>query len=151
MKDKILDFLKSQQIMTLSTVNTKHHPQSRPIFYVMGEGFDIYFVTHSNSRKVEDIKTNSAVSVSVWKHDKMSLQIEGKAELISDKKINSDMLDKLAQVPIEESSSLHPPILRVSQDSDYGVFKIKTNEVRHLDLSNANVQESKSAIEIIKL
>lgn len=151
MREKILAFLKKNQVMVLATVDSQKHPHCSPLLYVADDDLNIYFFTHDDSRKAVHLSENEYVAVSVWSHDEFSLQIEGSASVVSDVDTITEKIGFLADAAAKESTKFSPPILRLSSEMNYVVFKIKVSTVRFIDLANPHIKEYKSAIQVLNL
>jgi general stress protein 26 len=82
---KIKEFLKSQKILRLATIDHLGNPHIVPVWY-MHFNSKFYVGTNTNTRKAKNIKNNSKVSICVDKGikspDIFGLMIIGRAKLI---------------------------------------------------------------------
>jgi len=87
MKSK--DFLKSQKIMRLATIDPKGSPHIVPVWYDYSHG-KFYVGTNTSTKKAKNIKQNSKVSfcvdVGISSPDIFGIMGVGKARLILEKK-----------------------------------------------------------------
>ncbi|OLC35896.1 MAG: pyridoxamine 5'-phosphate oxidase family protein [Thaumarchaeota archaeon] len=87
MKSK--DFLKSQKIMRLATIDPKGSPHIVPVWYDYSRG-KFYVGTNTSTKKAKNIKQNSKISfcvdVGVSSPDIFGIMAVGKARLILEKK-----------------------------------------------------------------
>lgn len=73
-KEKVLEVVKSHNLMSISTVDENGMPKARGVDYAMGEDESVlYFITHKMSDKVKEIKANNNVFV-VIDHDCHSME-----------------------------------------------------------------------------
>lgn len=85
MENQILDFLKTQSpaLCVMSTANPEGKPQSAVLAYAVHDDLSIVISTHSNSRKWQNLQSNSKVAIVFgWDFTKPNIQYEGTATLI---------------------------------------------------------------------
>ncbi|WP_432666402.1 pyridoxamine 5'-phosphate oxidase family protein [Wukongibacter baidiensis] len=81
-KEKVLEVVKSHNLMSISTVDENGMPKARGVDYAMGEDESVlYFITHKMTNKVKEIKANNNVFV-VIDHDCDSMEELGKLRYI---------------------------------------------------------------------
>src|SRR3989344_4548100 len=87
-ENRILSFLKKQQLMVISTINNEGKPESAVVSYSEYPSLEIVFGTFNDTRKYKNLKKNQNVSLVIgWgEKEKITLQYEGVAEEIKDKK-----------------------------------------------------------------
>lgn len=130
-KNQLLSFLRANYVMSIAT-SDNDMPSSSILLYHVDEGLNFYFATHTNSLKVRNLQKNPRISLSVWEHNKMLVQANGKAiELTSDEE-KVLIIDKLAE-SAAKGANFWPPLFRIKGD-DYIVFKITPDWMRVLDL-----------------
>ena len=89
LQEKFVEFLKGQRIAVLAT-EYEGKPASAPIAYA-NEGKVIYFATHEESNKAQNIMQNPKVAYSIfrdsgdWSKTK-AVQVEGEATVLKDQK-----------------------------------------------------------------
>ncbi|MEK7519721.1 MAG: pyridoxamine 5'-phosphate oxidase family protein [Patescibacteria group bacterium] len=138
-KQDILRFLKEQSFMTLATVSPDGAPHVVVLLYAVDDDLSIYFMTHEDSRKAANLSASNTVSLVVWEHKKMSVQIEGTAEAITDEQKKDAVLGALAEAGAKRED-FWPPIFRI-RGGAYAVFRIKPNRIRCLDLAGDHMNE----------
>jgi len=100
-KDEIVDYLSRKKFVTLATTTPDSKPLTHTLAYV-SKGPNIYFSTSKKSRKTINIQKNSNVAYSVYNETEhldeiRSIQMEGNATRISDKKETEEILKMLGQ------------------------------------------------------
>lgn len=71
---KVINILKSHNLMSISTVDEEGRPKVRSVDYAMGEDESVlYFITHKATNKVKEIRANHHVYISV-DHDCDSME-----------------------------------------------------------------------------
>jgi len=100
-KDEIVDYLSRKKFVTIATSTPDGKPLTHTLAYV-NIGPNIYFTTSKNSRKTMNIQKNPNVAYSVYNETEhldeiRSIQMEGTATLISDKKETEKILKLLGQ------------------------------------------------------
>jgi nitroimidazol reductase NimA-like FMN-containing flavoprotein (pyridoxamine 5'-phosphate oxidase superfamily) len=98
-KEEIIQYLSKRKFITLATANKEGDPLSHTVAYI-NKGPDVYFSTNKQSRKVKNILKNPKIAYSLYdpvEHldEIRSLQVEGKATLISEKKVSDEVLSLL--------------------------------------------------------
>ncbi|MBI4990991.1 pyridoxamine 5'-phosphate oxidase family protein [Candidatus Gottesmanbacteria bacterium] len=87
-KQKLLQYLKSQKLMSLSTCGDK--PWTSNVYYTIDDNFHLYFLSEPESRHCKDINANPNVSCSITDSSqkvtdkKVGTQIQGTAVQMTD-------------------------------------------------------------------
>lgn len=137
-KEDALEFLKSHHVMTLATVSEDGTPHATALLYVIDDDFSMYFVSHAESHKVKNVMQNNLVSLAVWEHKKMSVQVNGEARLMEDQKTIDEVLTRIAEAGAGEEDHFYPPIFKI-RGQEYSLFKIHPMRVRCLDLRSDQI------------
>ena len=100
-KNEIVDYLSRKKFVTLATSTLDGKPLTHTLAYV-NIGANIYFTTSKKSRKTKNIQKNPNVAYSIYNETEhldeiRSVQMEGTATLISDKKETEEILKMLGQ------------------------------------------------------
>jgi general stress protein 26 len=89
-KQEVLDFLESQEICVLGTVNESGTPHVNGMHYV-SDGMIIYLASLPNTQKLGNVARNSNVSITVFnlpgfeqRHQSRIIQLEGVGSIIDD-------------------------------------------------------------------
>lgn len=85
LKGKILDFIKSQRLTVISTVDTEHNkPEAAVIAFAEKDNLELIFGTADTSRKYKNLQSNKNVSFVIgWSDELGTIQYEGVAEELS--------------------------------------------------------------------
>ena len=128
MRKKILDFLKRNHLMVISTINLEGEPQSAVVGFTELHSLEIIFGTHNTTRKYGNLQKNKHVSLVIgWDfEEKITVQYEGIA-----KEIIGDEMKKYQKLHIEK----RPKREKHVNDSKERVFKIEPKWIRYSDLS----------------
>lgn len=100
-KDEIDDYLSRKKFLTLATTTPEGKPLTHTLAYV-SIGPTIYFSTSKTSRKTINIQKNPDVAYSVYNETEhldeiRSIQMQGTASLITDKKETGEILNMLGK------------------------------------------------------
>jgi len=119
-KDEIVDYLSRKKFVTIATSTPEGKPLTHTLAYV-NIGPNIYFTTSKNSRKTINIQKNPNVAYSVYNETEhldeiRSIQMEGTATFITDKKETEEILKMLGQK--------FPTMLHLISHSDNFIIKI---------------------------
>lgn len=146
-KAKALDFLKSQRVAVVSTVDEKGDPQSAAVTFLIDDEFNIFFVTRKKSRKFANIIRNPRVAVVVGfdPEHPSTIQMHGNAKISEENRITT--LLKFSQALISREKWW--PLLKVA-GLDFVVMEVKIDWARWLNLDadahDENFQENYSEI-----
>jgi pyridoxine/pyridoxamine 5'-phosphate oxidase len=77
-KEKILEFFKSQKLVTLATADINGRPEAATVAISETDDLELIFGCYSTARKYQNLVLNPQVAV-VFSQDKVSVQYEGKA------------------------------------------------------------------------
>jgi len=147
-KQEVLGFLRSQFIMSIA-VAEDNKPSSSILLYYVDDEFNFFFATHRNSFKAQKLLKNPQISISVWEHKNMMVQVDGIASEIVNEQDKLAIIDKLAESAMK-GQDFWPPLLRIG-GQDYIVFKIKPNWLRKLDLKRDTMTQEESPFTDINL
>ena len=129
-KEEIINYISKRKVLTLATATLKGEPLTHPIVYI-NKGFNIYFLTGKQTRKVKNIQENPNVSYSIFDEtehlDEIRLvQIEGKAEIVTEKNESKEVIKMLkqkfphmAEMPITLDSVVVKITPKIGYFSDY--------------------------------
>lgn len=138
-KQDIVDFLRSVSVMSIAlTLDNK--PVSSVVIFHIDDSMDFYWTARRDSFKAKAVLSNPIISLSVWEHGRMLVQAKGEVIEITDLKEIDGVIDKLAGV-VASIDNFWPPILSI-EGGEYAIFKIRTNWIRALDLSDIKIKES---------
>jgi len=90
MRKKILDLMKTHQVMTIATVRPDGYPQATTVTYA-NDGLNLYFSCDGTSQKVRNIERNRKVSLAIdhdcedWS-EIQGLSLGGTAQVVKDQK-----------------------------------------------------------------
>lgn len=84
---------------TVALAKEGYYPQSSSVYYVSDSNNRIFFAASSESRKIQNILSNSAVSLVITDEiNSTSLQIEGIGSVIADPRQNTNLLIDLYKI-----------------------------------------------------
>ncbi len=137
-KLQVLAFLRSVSVMNLA-VSSDDKPISSVLLFHVDDDFTFYFGTHSDSYKALAIRKNPNVSLSIWGHKLMLVQVDGIAEEILEP-VTVDLALNDIVAATNNIKNFWPPVLRI-RGNGYAVFSIKTTWMRALDLQSDAISE----------
>lgn len=136
-KQAAVNFLQEVNILTAALVGERG-PISTPLLFAVEDDLSaLYIATHKDSYKSKALLANPAISASIWQFEKMLIQLDGIAKVVSDQAETSKYIDKLVS-SVGRLKSFWPPVLQIEGDS-YIVFAITPTWIRALDLSNPTI------------
>lgn len=136
-KDEIINYLSRKKFVTIATSSPDGKPLTHTLAYV-NKGPNIYFSTSNESRKTKNIVKNPNVAYSVYTDtdhldEIRSVQMEGTATLISDKKETKEILKMLGQkFPTMANLTSHPDnqIIKITPKICYFTDYVKHAGIR---------------------
>ncbi len=132
-KQKISDYLKSHNVLTLATVTPDGKPLAHTVVYV-SEGAAVYFGTYRETRKVQNILKNSAVAYTVdedyadW-NKIQGIQMTGRATILTD----GAELGRIMKMYVEK----FPAAADMPPDPDMVIIKIEPVSGYFLDYTRS--------------
>lgn len=126
-KKKILfDFIKSNTLAVLSTVNEKNQPESAVLEFGETEELEIIFDTFKNARKYKNLKKNKNISFVIGWDKNITVQYNGIAEELS-----GEELEKYKKIYFKKN----PEAQRWETQEGITYFKAVPKWVRYSDLN----------------
>jgi len=128
-KEQIVNYLSKRKFLTLATSTKKGEPLTHPIAYV-NKGDTLYFSTGKQTRKFKNIQKNPNIAYSVYDpteylEEVISVQMEGKATLVTDRKETKEINDMLKQK--------FPHMADLTKDPDSIIIKISPKTCYFID------------------
>lgn len=138
LRHQVFSFLTSQVVAVISTVSPEITPEAATIMYVIDENWNMYLLTHKDSRKVANIKINPQVALvvgtTIVAH---TVQIEGRAQLINE----TDPQYVVITQKFQENALLNrDPIYGVYKDN-YTIVKVTISWLRWLTFEQTTNKE----------
>jgi len=147
-KGDTISFLKNNFVMEIATCYD-NKPAVSPMIYVIDDDLNFYFITYTNSYKAQNLIKNPQCSLTVWQFLQMSVQVDGKTEIIEDEVKKAWVVDMFADASTKDPN-FWAPIFRI-KGGDYVIFKIQPTWMRVLDLTHNTVRQENSPYTEIKL
>lgn len=128
-KEQIVNYLSKRKFLTLATSTKKGEPLTHPIAYV-NKGDTLYFSTGKQTRKFKNIQKNPNVAYSVYDpteylEEVISVQMEGKATPVTDRKETKEINEMLKQK--------FPRMADLTKDPDSIIIKISPKTCYFID------------------
>lgn len=112
----VLVFLRGCKVMTIATVTINNTPEAAIVYYVVDDDFTFYFFTTTGTRKYLNISQNQSVALAVNNMKSLiTVQAEGKAEKVTDKKQVERIISMLKAVIAEDKKFGPPPVAKLEQ------------------------------------
>ncbi len=146
-KSEILTFLRKNFIMS-AAVSADDAPSSTILLYYVDDDLNFYFATHTDSYKTRKLQKNPKISLSIWQHKEMLIQVDGNAEEVKESSRKLEIVDHLAE-SANKGEDFWPPLFRIAGE-DYIVFKITPTWIRKLDLTRDTMTQEDSPFTEIK-
>ncbi len=123
---KILNFIRKQKLMILSTVSAESTPESATMEFAVVNNFEVVFQTFKHYRKYANLLAHKKVSIVFGWNDNMTVQFEGDAQLLSGELLDSYRDYYLRKVPSAR---------KFSEMKGATLFRIHPKWARYTDLS----------------
>ena len=143
-RKEALRFLQKQDFMSLATVDEKSRPHVATLIFFVDEDFNIYWISHKNTKKTDNIETSNLVAGDV--HDKEPawyVQFHGHVSEASEHE-SKNIIEEFAQRTVE-FKNFWPPIF-MQEDPQYFVYKITPTWLRLVDLSGMTISADPAPI-----
>lgn len=127
-KLKILDILKKNKLMVVSTLSHNGLPQSAVVAFCETSDLDILFGTSNKTRKYNNLQKSKQVSLVIgWnQNEKITIQYEGIAQEVKDAELAS-----IKEIFLKKN----PSSKKFAMRSEQRFFKIKPKWIRYSNLS----------------
>lgn len=123
---KVLNFIKQQELAVISTVNSAGKAESAVIGFGETDKFELIFGTYDSSRKYQNLRTNQNVSFVIGWTEGKTVQYEGIAE-----ELTGQNRVKYADLYF----SKNPDARKYQDNPEERYFKVNPKWVRYTDLS----------------
>ncbi|MFS8130388.1 MAG: pyridoxamine 5'-phosphate oxidase family protein [Candidatus Dojkabacteria bacterium] len=136
-KQRLFEFLETHNIASLATVSPEGVPHVTTIYNFSDKDLNFYFTTKSETIKYKNIKENSNVALVITDVEELqTIQIEGKAKLISDSKELIDVLARLATAALGKDKGLGElPVTKIKEGA-ICFFKVVPSWIRWTNFKN---------------
>lgn len=155
-KQQVYEFLKTIPLAVFGTVATIHSPHLATMFYVVDENLNFYFITRSQTTKVDNIKRGSHVSILVSdRYSYKTVEAYGTAiELTGVDKIKTIFkmfTDVYATQGVIEKGKLFnwPPPIQKLDRGEIAIYEIQPSWIRYADFSHASPLDEDFKQEIV--
>ncbi len=141
-KEVIFTFLENHRLGTLCTVSRDGGPDGAAVYYFIDKGFNIFFITKTNTEKYKEIRQNpDVVLVVVDENTKDIAKIRGKASALTDQKVITGLFEKLAdKLNTGETFDTVLPILK-REGGNISAIKITCKSIRMSRYGGEDLQE----------
>lgn len=139
-KQKALDFLRSQPMAVLSTTSN-NEPWGAAIYYVADDNFNFFFVTRSGTHKYKDIETNPKAALTIAdEKTQVTVQVAGNLSHVPTRDIKDIVFTKLASIKPKNDKSWLTPVIKV-HEGDWEVMQLTPTKLQY-----ANFKEKKTEV-----
>lgn len=144
--NEVINFLRSVSVMSISV---NHHPKpiNSIVLFAVDDDFTFYFAAHAHSHKAKALTVNPDISMSIWEHKAMLVQVCGLTELIEKQEEVDMALEKISE-SVNKIPDFWPPVLQLDPDN-YSIFKVVPEWIRKLNLTDDSIRSSEDPFEQI--
>ena len=136
-KKEVLEFLKSKVVAVIATVSPDDTPEAATIHYVVDDDLNFYFMSETNSRKVQNIATNNKVALVVGTEDiPVTVQIQGEVSPIDN---GEELMQRFHQLAEASNQGNYKPLLEGLKGRPGGSFyKVKPTWLQWTDFRESS-------------
>lgn len=140
-KAKLIEYISANPIAVVSTTNDKSVPHAAAVYVCVDEDCHVYFTTKKDTRKFDNLVANPSVALTIVRPaDNSTLQAEGKASIVKDNEVISNVFKKLAKI-YAHGPDWQPPIAKLKE----GPYEIIGIELKKARLANFKGKAAGSA------
>lgn len=137
LRRKALRFLKSQVLAVVATCGDDKKPRAALVAYLVDDDFNVWFVTHRDTRKFDDLQENPNVGISVgFEPGPWTVQMTGVAKLQEDGVAaffkRAEKYPKVHDILTGGGFPSYP--FAGMQGLEVALFRVRISEVQVLDL-----------------
>lgn len=125
-KQKVLDFIKGEKLMVVSTLSPENTPQSAVVEFGETDDLEIIFDSFEASRKYRNLKHNSAVSLVIGWDKNITVQYDGEVS-----ELGGEDLERCKELYFKKN----PRAQRWEERKGMRYFKVSPRWVRYSDLN----------------
>ncbi len=130
-KQKVKEFLAEHPAGVLSTVGKDSSPYSTTIYFVADNELNIYFLSKSETKKIENIKVNNRVMlVGFEAKTQTNVQISGTAQELKDGSDSQNIFQQILEITRKTSGAEVPPVSKLFA-GPYVIYKIKPKQINY--------------------
>lgn len=139
-KQKIKEFLLGNPIAVISTVNNDGAPYATTIYIHIGDDLSVYFLSKSETKKIENIKVNDAVMlVSYDAKSQTNIQVSGRAVEVKDESGSREIFKNIIDATKKASGVEIPPVSKLLA-GPYVVYKIEPRLINYSVYNSDNLE-----------
>lgn len=155
-KSEAYEFLKTIPLAVFGTVSNENTPHLTTLFYIVDKDLNFYFISRSQTAKIDNIKRGSKVSIVVSdRRSFTTVQAQGVAVQLSGvdkiKTIFKMFTDVYRNQDIIEKGKLFnwaPPIENIG-NGDIVIYEVKPEWVRYADYKNTSPLDGNAMQEVV--
>lgn len=137
--DQIKEFLNEHRLATLSTASMNGQPHGASIYVWADADLNFYFTTQTDTRKHSFAMARNQVALTIADAGmQVTVQIEGKAELIEDVETGKQVIRGLADAPAQAIPHWPPPVSKLG--NEYSIIKVTPTWMRLANFSKTDVK-----------
>jgi nitroimidazol reductase NimA-like FMN-containing flavoprotein (pyridoxamine 5'-phosphate oxidase superfamily) len=140
-----LEFLrtKNNNVGVIATVDERGQPYASPVYYVMGQGFDLHFLTSRATHKAKNIEKNDKIAFSAGAGPEyLAVMIRGRA-VVTDVGEQREIFPALAEV-LGQSEGLNWPLAKLEDLAGHNLvlYKLVPESVTFLNINSSEEPKS---------
>lgn len=138
--NEVLSFLTSNVIATIATLSKNGYPYTFPVFYIFDSDSHLYFASHKESQKIDNMILYPQVGISITDAEQLlTLQLQGTAKVMGPKMKNlSKTILRIFEVANANSNNVLPPIMKIGT----GMMELVNFSIEHFRFSRYSEQDA---------
>jgi pyridoxine/pyridoxamine 5'-phosphate oxidase len=121
-RDEFVEFVRAARLAVVATTNARNQPEAALVELAATESGELVFDTRSEARKVKNLAHSPRVAMVVGWEDGVSLQVEGRADVLAGK-------DRIAYGQVFESQFPGSRAL----EQDFALIRVVPDWLRYYD------------------
>lgn len=127
---RIVEFLTTNRIGTLATVDSFNQPHAATMYFVIDPDLTVYFITKEETTKCQNLQQNPKAALAVHEaNGQVTVQLSGTVTLVEDLSRIDEIYRRVLAIVDATSESTVPPFSKISAGR-YRCFRLKPNRVR---------------------
>lgn len=146
----ISEFIKKHPAGVLATANTSGSPHAACVYFVTDHDLNIFFVTKEETTKHKNLQQNPLASLAIYDEQaQTTLQANGRAEVIEDMELFSELFNKILDISVEGSGVSRPPVSKLFA-GNYFMYKLTPHTLRLAEYTKPDVGEFENLFQVVE-
>lgn len=146
----ISEFIKNHPAGVLATANTGGSPHAACVYFVTDDELNIYFVTKEETTKHKNLQQNPLASLAIYdERAQATLQANGKAEVIKDIELFTELFNRILDISVEGSGVSRPPVSKLFA-GNYFMYKLTPHSLRLAEYTKPDIGDFENLFQVVE-